>query len=117
VKPARIRVHVGGRYAGSRRWVTFTDVHGRATSLAVDERDIEGNLMWVGILEENEGEDGCEVLIRLPRAGLVGEWAAVVPQTSIVGDGTGGAFVALVFASVVLLVLALGTALALSAVA
>ncbi len=92
MKPARIRVHVGNRYAGSRRWVTFTDARGRATSLAVDERDIEVDLLSVGIVEENEGPEGCEVLIRLPRAGVVGEWAAIVPKTSVVWEALSGAF-------------------------
>ena len=84
MKPARIRVHLGGRYAGSRRWASFSAANERPVSLAVDERDIEGDRMLVGILAENDGE----VLIRLPRAGVVGEWVAVVPRASITRDGT-----------------------------
>jgi hypothetical protein len=64
--------------------------------------------MIVGVLAEN----GDEVLIRLPRAGVVGEWAAVVPRTSILPARTGSAFIALVVAgAVLLLVLAAGLAL------
>jgi hypothetical protein len=64
--------------------VTFTDARERPTSLAVDESSLEGNLMLVTILDENDGENGAEVLLRLPRVGLAGEWAAVVLQTSMV---------------------------------
>jgi hypothetical protein len=93
VKPARIRVSVGELYAGSRCWVTFTDARERPTSLAVDVSSLEGNLMWVTILDENEGEDGAEVVLRLPRVGLAGEWAAVVPRTSMVDVAlVGGSF-------------------------
>jgi hypothetical protein len=80
VSVAWIRVHLGGRYAGTRRWATFTAANERSTSLAVDERDMDGDLMMVGVLAENDGE----VLIRLPRAGVVGEWVAVVPREMLI---------------------------------
>ena len=105
MKVARIRVRVGGVYAGSRRWATFTAANDRAASLAVEESDVEGDLMVVGILDEHEGE----VVIRLPRAGLAGEWTAVVPRTSIIPDTTRSSCLALVFVG--LLVLAVATAL------
>ena len=53
-----IRVHVGGRHAGARFWVTFTDARGRETALAVDETNLAGNWMLVNILDENDGESG-----------------------------------------------------------
>jgi len=80
VSLAWIRVHLGGRNVGTRRWVTFIAANERSTSLAVDERDMDGDLMMVGVLVENDSE----VLIRLPRAGLAGEWVAVVPRTMLV---------------------------------
>jgi hypothetical protein len=104
VKAARIRVRLGGVYSGSRRWATFTAANDRATSLAVEESDVEGDLMVVGIVDEYDGE----VVIRLPRAGLAGEWIAVVPRTSIIPDTTRSSCLALL--SVGLLVLAVATA-------
>jgi hypothetical protein len=103
VKPARIRVNLGGRYAGSWCWATFTAANDRTVSLAVDERDMEGDRMLVDILAENGGE----VLIQLPRAGLVGEWVAVVPRSTILMDGTRGGCLLLLVASVLVTILAM----------
>jgi hypothetical protein len=44
VSVAWIRVHLGGRYADTRRWATFKAANDRTTSLAVDERDIHGGI-------------------------------------------------------------------------
>ena len=102
MKPARIRVHLGGRYAGSMRWASFTAANERPVSLAVDERDVEGELMLIGILAENDGE----VLIRLPRAGVVGEWVAVVPRASVTRDGTRRGVLAWLLVGLVLMAVA-----------
>jgi hypothetical protein len=103
VKTARIRVHIGSAYAGSRRWVTFTAANGQPTSLVVDECDMDRDLMLAGILATNGGE----VALRLPRAGLVGEWVAVVPQTSIIAEGPQTAFILLLVAAVLGFVVAM----------
>ena len=65
--------------------------------------------MLVGILDETDGENGAEVVLRLPRAGLVGDWVAVVPRTSIIRDGTTRVVaVGLVGAMLLLVAMAIG---------
>ena len=84
MKVARLRVRVRSLGFGSPRWATFTDAKGQTRTLEVEDRDLEGEEMLVGILAENADE----IAIQLPRMRPVGAWVAVVLRTSVTREGT-----------------------------
>ncbi len=59
---------------------------GRTHCLDVAERDLDGDLLTVGVLDDQRRD----VLIELPRAGFGGEWLVVLPRSRVLMEGRSG---------------------------
>jgi hypothetical protein len=73
----RVRVEVACGPARWERWVTFM-AYGRPHAVVVDKRDVDGNALWVYVVEER----GEQTVIEIPLSDFA-RYRITVPTSSV----------------------------------